>query len=111
MTPLLAIYNYTEASYSSIRFVSISPITIALLVDNVVAVNRGLTHWWYRRVSPVGRCTAQFFEVSRVGNFKFAARVVQRICSSLVQLGTLASLSTFGPCPYKDNVGIVGPRL
>ena len=30
-----------------------------LQVDNVVAVTRGLTHWRYRRVSPVGRCTTQ----------------------------------------------------
>ena len=77
-----------------------------LLVDNVVAVTRGLTHWRYRRVSPVGRCTTQIFEVSRAGNFKFAARVVQRICSRPVQPGTLASLSISGPCPFKDCVDI-----
>ena len=68
-----------------------------LLVDNVVAVTRGLTHWRYS-TSITGRPVYYSnFEVSRAGNFKIAARVVQRICSSPVQPGTLASLSTEAP--------------
>jgi hypothetical protein len=77
-----------------------------LPVDNVVAVTRGLTHWRYS-ASITGRPVYYSnFEVSRAGNFKFAARVVQRICSRPVQPGTLASLSISGPCPFKDCVDI-----
>ena len=76
-----------------------------LQVDNVVAVTRGFTLAVFGSITgrPVYYSN---FEVSRAGNFKFAARVVQRICSRPVQPGTLASLSISGPCPFQDYVYI-----